>query len=690
LDARAVEEFFLGRYRPTPLVAPWGARSGFYPGSSEAAARTALERILESDLERLGPFREVIVLVRALLERLGMSEKPKDDGAKLDLLRACRAELPDDVLPWLDACYVLTDESRAFPPLLGTGGNEGSGSYVSGFAQLVIACVIERNHDQALAAAVFGVARPNSGSGQTPGQFAPFAAGGPNAATGFEGRTVMNPWDYLLCLEGTLLFAAAATKRLEASSKGALAYPFTVRTVGAGTGSVAMGDEATARAETWFPLWARPATLAEISAVLAEGRVQVGGRTARDALDFARAVSSLGIQRGITCFQRYSYLQRFGRNVIAVPTDRVEVRRNPRGDLIDELERSDWLASFRRLARQREPAPPARLRSLVARLEDALFDLTRTDHPSRVQSVLIRLGEAQEYLARSPTARKTVSPVPALSGRWVQAADDGSPEYRIAAALAGLHARVRPEEGSPRLALPMAVHFGPVDPQWWGVRDRRRWLEGAERHVTWGPGGLSENLRALAVKRLQAAARMNLADGPWLGQARAPLGAIGAWFEGAVDEARIADLLPGLVLSRVPNHLPHVVLATLPPPPAYAVLKPAFTSLEQLHRVAPLPSGKGGHDGETRASPSADAAAILRLLAAERVDEAVALGVRRLRANGRRVRHTLEHAAHPEGKTLLGALLVPLSDADLRRLLERVAHSEEERLEAISIIETEA
>jgi hypothetical protein len=64
--------------------------------------------------------------------------------------------------------------------------------------------------------------------------------------------------------------------------------------------------------------------------------------------------------------------------------------------------------------------------------------------------------------------------------------------------------------------------------------------------------------------------------------------------------------------------------------------------------------------------------------------------VRRLRANGRRVRHTLEHAAHPEGKTLLGALLVPLSDADLRRLLERVAHSEEERLEAISIIETEA
>ncbi|MES9137018.1 hypothetical protein ABER38_12110, partial [Cutibacterium acnes] len=32
-------EFFLQRYEPTPLVAPWGARSGFYSSSSEKTAR---------------------------------------------------------------------------------------------------------------------------------------------------------------------------------------------------------------------------------------------------------------------------------------------------------------------------------------------------------------------------------------------------------------------------------------------------------------------------------------------------------------------------------------------------------------------------------------------------------------------------------------------------------------------------
>ncbi|MGH9372957.1 MAG: type I-G CRISPR-associated protein Cas8g1/Csx17, partial [Vicinamibacterales bacterium] len=401
LDAPALEAFFHESYGPTPLVAPWGARSGFYSGSSESAARAALERIEESDLERLEPFRNAIRDVRALLARAGMTEKASN-AAKLTLLRACRAELSDDVLPWLDACYVLTDEGRAFPPLLGTGGNEGSGSYVSAFAQLVVACLIDGAHHGALAASLFGVARPDTGSGQTPGQFAPLAAGGANTTSGFEGGGVLNAWDLLLCLEGTLLFAAAATKRLDASSQATLAFPFTVRAVGAGSGGVAHGDEPNARAETWFPVWGRPASLAETSAVFAEGRVQVSGRTARDGLDFARAVATLGIQRGITSFQRYGYLQRFGRNVIAVPIDRVAVTRNPRADLVTDLEHPvDWLSRFRGLARKRDPEPPARLKSLIARLEDALFDLARTDGSSNVEKVLIQLGEAQRYLTLS-------------------------------------------------------------------------------------------------------------------------------------------------------------------------------------------------------------------------------------------------------------------------------------------------
>jgi CRISPR-associated protein Csx17 len=680
LDANELEAFFLGGYMPTPIVAPWGARSGFYPGSSESAARAALERIAASGLDRVAAFKDVIEEVHNLLERLGMTDKVRDE-AKLELLRACRAELPDHLLPWLDACYVLTDEDRAFPPLLGTGGNEGSGSYVSGFAQQVVACLIERRHDHALAPALFGTVRPGTGSGQTPGQFAPLAAGGPNATTGFEGGSMLNPWDFLLCLEGTLLFAAVATKRLEVASGGALAFPFTVRAVGSGAGGVALADEANARAETWFPLWDTPASLRELQAILTEGRVQVSGRTARDALDFARSVASLGVQRGIVAFQRYAYVQRFGRNVIAVPIDRIRVQRNPAGDLIDEMD--GWLGVFRDLARRREPAPPARLRSLVARIEDAVFDVTRSKHAVHVQELLIRLGEAQEYLARSPAARERVPSVPRLDTPWVETSDDGTFEFRLAAALAGLHGVAVAEGGTGRAVLPMATHFAPVD-------ERRRWAEGSAHDVTWSSGSLRDNLCALAHRRVLAAQRVNVSDTCWQPALRAPLGAVAALLAGGIDEYRLGALLKGLVLARTPQKLS--VLRTDVPfvLPAYAVLKPLFVPLAQLMR-AERQIARIASDGEVEAwSPgtphddaarpaSRDAATVVRLLTADRTAEAVQIGMRRLRARRMPAATSLAHTAHPRGQLLLSALLVPVSDAALvkvlRSILRRDTHS---------------
>src|ERR1700723_2097212 len=44
-DRDELVAFFLNEYRPTPIIAPWGARSGFYAGSSESTARQALDAI---------------------------------------------------------------------------------------------------------------------------------------------------------------------------------------------------------------------------------------------------------------------------------------------------------------------------------------------------------------------------------------------------------------------------------------------------------------------------------------------------------------------------------------------------------------------------------------------------------------------------------------------------------------------
>jgi CRISPR-associated protein Csx17 len=410
----------------------------------------------------------------------------------------------------------------------------------------------------------------------------------------------------------------------------------------------------------------------------AEGRVQVSGRTATDALDFARAVASLGVQRGISSFQRYGYLQRFGRNVIAVPIDRFDVRGNPRGELIDEMD--DWLMRFRRLARRTDPPPPARLRVLVARLEDALFDLARSQQPVHVQGVLIRLGEAQQYLARSVASRALVPPVPRLTEQWVRHADDGTDEFRIAAALAGLHGVSAARDGDERRVLPMVIHFAPI-------AGRNRWLEGGGHDVTWAPGRLTDNLARLAARRLLAGAEMSLADGPWEHATTARLGPIGAWLAGGLDDDRIAALLQGLVLTRSPAQLQRIDVPRLPIPPAFSILKPLLTPRRQLARSGLLAiAGEG--DAGPKWTGGRDAAVVVRLLAANRVKEAVTVGARRLRVNGLPVLDWLQNAAHPEGKRLLAALLVPLPPHDLREAVGRVLLPKEDREERLASIPT--
>ncbi|MFX9938975.1 hypothetical protein ABTP77_21710, partial [Acinetobacter baumannii] len=73
--------------------------------------------------------------------------------------------------------------------------------------------------------------------------------------------------------------------------------------------------------EIWLPLWSSPCSLAELSALFSEGRATLKRRVAKDGLDFARAVARLGVDRGITQFQRYSFLMRNGQSFFATPIE---------------------------------------------------------------------------------------------------------------------------------------------------------------------------------------------------------------------------------------------------------------------------------------------------------------------------------------------------------------------------------
>lgn len=665
LSEAGITEFFLNNYVPTPIAAPWNGGSGFYAKDNQSG----IAPIVKGEAERFSVYREVIALMKSILEDDAITQRP-DGQAKQQLLTRLRAQLPDAALPWLDAAVLIGEDNPRYPPLLGTGGNDGRLDFTNNFMQRLVELLDPASGEPRVGAAglldeALFAARIPAMADAAIGQFAPGNAGGTNQGSGFSGSAQINPWSFVLMLEGALLFAAAATRRLEGGESAALSYPFTVRSTGAGSGSTALGDEANARAEIWIPLWGNAVDIQELRAMLSEGRVTVGRTRARDGLDFVRAIARLGVQRGIDSFQRYAFLMRSGKAYLATPLNRFPVRANPAARLIDELEQSQWLGRFRRLARQ--STAPARLTSLARALEEAIFNLAQDDQGTsrHVQRILTLLGRIQHYLARSREGREKCPPVPSLSPGWLEAAQDSSNELSIAAALAGLHGRWR-VDGQDRWIMPMRQHMAPTT-------DGRypKWSGDDSHDVTWGGGDLHANLMHTLQRRLLVASRQELADKPLFGNRSAPLAAVADLLAGQADARRIADLLPGLALVRIPGGAEAVTDRLAPLPAAYRMLKPLFCTDRQLRKAKLL-----APEAQLPLPPQ-----IPRLLWNGRTREAVDLAARRLRIAGARViGPKMLDAEVPDSRLLLTALLVPISDRALRSLLPKseTEHNEPE------------
>jgi len=50
-------------------------------------------------------------------------------------LQKCRNRFPDQELDWLDAAYLITSDGPKYPPLLGTGANDGRLEFTNNFMQ---------------------------------------------------------------------------------------------------------------------------------------------------------------------------------------------------------------------------------------------------------------------------------------------------------------------------------------------------------------------------------------------------------------------------------------------------------------------------------------------------------------------------------------------------------------------------
>lgn len=627
-DEAALLEFFLHKYSPTPILAPWNGGSGFYP-KDNAAALTTIEQASD---ERFDAYRDAIRRSREVLARLALTDKPDKEVKESALLPTLRAELTDVALEWLDAAVALTDHGPKYPPLLGTGGNDGRLDFTNNQMQRLVEVLLpEPKHAEQVRALLAGAlhAEPTRGlqSGAI-GQFNPQAAGGANSGPGFSRDTLANAWDYIFTLEGALLFAAAATKRLEVGARSGLIYPFMVSAAGVGYATATSEDEHGSRNEMWLPEWNQPTTLRELKVLLSEGRAKTGERAVRTGVDFAVAISSLGVSRGVARFSRYGFHARNGLAYFATPLGRISVRRRRSVDLLARLD--PWLQQLR--WKSASDTTPTSIRRAARTLEEAILDMCtgRSDGPL---DVLIALGELDQALSRS--RKHEISPVPPLQREWVARCDDGSHEFELARGLASTGIRehlVRVRWSSP-----------------WN------WLEQDDGRTVWGAAALVPGLIA-TLRRQEIDSERPQRSAVQFAHAPVSLAAVSSFIDGQTDDAKLERLLRGLAVVDFRGS-PSLTNESHESPS----IDSTYAMLALAHRRIP----KAG-------VPIPRTPGLVRRIAAGDCSAATALAARRLRGSGYSPR--VERIAAPTARSLriAAALMFPLSERALGVLAERV------------------
>lgn len=474
-------DWLANEYVPTPVLSPWNNGSGF--GAKDKESRRVLNELRTHPSPRLAQFREAIRLgEEAVLQTAGRGDKRR---VVLTFRNCC----PDSLLGWIDAAVVLAGDDTFFPPLLGTGGNDGRLDFSTNFHQRLLEVIgsteQERVKSAVLARDLLDGTEVEQLAYGAVGQFDPGSAGGPGSSRFGAARSLVNPWAYVLLVEGAMLFAASAVRRTQHYRVGdqRAAIPFTVTASPDGSTSGAAGEEA--RGEVWSPVWTQEFSLAEIEQLFSEARASWRGRPARRAVDFYAATRTLGVARGVTSFTRYGLQRRNGLAFAAVPLDRVSVRAKPEVRLAAGLD--DWVQLVSR--GDTSTAVAEALRGF----EKAHLAFARDGGALPLIRLLGALTTLEQTVGRSGRAKENL-PVRRLpsADEFLQFLEREAPcpELRIAAGLASCST-----VGGTDPARSMRKLLLPIDPAVPGDKSRA----GSWRHAPLVPGfGLRPLHRVLA------------------------------------------------------------------------------------------------------------------------------------------------------------------------------------------------
>lgn len=571
-----VASWLVDVYRPTPVLSPWKEGSGF--GAKDKTPREALSRLLDLPTARVDEFRHSYAAVAPIAE-----QARSVNWSKARVVVAVRNACPDSMLPWVDASVVvLSDDKLGFPPIFGSGGNDGNLDFSTNFHQRLLE-VLEDSPKQRAAIHALAVDLL-TGTATAPlskaavGQFDPAGTGMPNSAPTGAAESVVNPWVFVLMVEGAMLFASAPARRLSADAGIATRAAMTFMTHGDAAGSVTAAPGEDSRGEIWAPSWNRSLSFAAVRQIFNEGRAVWRGRTASTSGQMYLAASSQGVASGVAAFERYTIVKRNGKSYAAVRTDEVTVRGDSATKVVEDVE--EWPERVRNASLSGSIARPLR-EFTNARVEVARL----TPGPKQVEAIramLSAITDLELAISRSSRGKEAVGArrVPgadslnALFGRPEWAVHLARREFRIALGLASF--RTRPLVDAPNgraLRHILLAHDSDGRRTSWREKplvsgyaqrdlvavlgDVTTWLTTTAQYTVTGP---SSDSRPLGVSLPTSGVAVAWSD-------------LHAWVGGRLDEAELACWLHALIA------LDWRAVQVDLPRPAAALIDPEFAAI---------------------------------------------------------------------------------------------------------------
>lgn len=233
-------------------------------------------------------------------------------GAKLALWQAAAEERELELF----ASHAAPATRVFFNPLLGTGGNAGKRAFNDGWVEATDSLKPPKaSKKKSSKGDANADDRRESLFALLDGEASTWEAKKLNAASWFSeanklynsgqsafSEGTISPWAMVLACEGITFFAGGASRRLGSRARSVGAFPFVVTAAAPETAGEAGHD----RGEIWAPLWSRPMTVPEVTALFARGRAEIGGHGAATPAAFAVAVTRRGVDAGINEFRRFA------------------------------------------------------------------------------------------------------------------------------------------------------------------------------------------------------------------------------------------------------------------------------------------------------------------------------------------------------------------------------------------------